>query len=168
MHNKQCPICKNNFKAVKKKQIFCSNKCRGEDRKGTKAKRTILKECILCGKSFYGFTYSKYCSRKCCSRSRCVEEKKIKKRNEDQTKRTKRIKRWLFEYKEEHRCEKCGFLDPRALVFHHKNSDEKEFNIGRGIVSKLKLEKELKKCIVLCANCHSIEHFNGKYLLTED
>jgi hypothetical protein len=56
------------------------------------------------------------------------------------------------------RCAKCGYnscLD--ALDFHHRDSSEKEFAIGK----YRKLEDaliELKKCDLLCANCHRETH----------
>jgi hypothetical protein len=56
-------------------------------------------------------------------------------------------------------CSICGENDPACLEFHHCNPAEKEQiirkMIGRGINSVL---KELKKCVVVCANCHSKIH----------
>lgn len=48
-----------------------------------------------------------------------------------------------------------------ALEFHHINPDEKEFQIDMRHFSNNSLEKlqtELDKCILLCANCHREEH----------
>jgi len=56
-------------------------------------------------------------------------------------------------------CERCGFNDIRALCFHHRDRSKKKFTIGR--ILSLKLEtilKEIEKCDIICANCHSIEH----------
>lgn len=56
-------------------------------------------------------------------------------------------------------CERCGFDDFRALEFHHTNPEEKEFTIGRILAGKMNvLLEEIKKCELLCANCHRIEH----------
>jgi hypothetical protein len=57
-------------------------------------------------------------------------------------------------------CERCGFSDPRALVFHHKNPDEKLFQISQAVnkCGKDRLKREIEKCEVICANCHLIEH----------
>ena len=59
------------------------------------------------------------------------------------------------------KCTKCGFNHPAALDFHHTNPAEKE-----NIVSKLASDgcyaaamEEVQKCIVLCANCHRIHHY---------
>jgi len=64
-------------------------------------------------------------------------------------------------------CEVCGFDGhPKALDFHHISVDEKLFGIGKFINGRQCTEgnrmivlEEIKKCRVLCANCHRIEHF---------
>ena len=58
------------------------------------------------------------------------------------------------------KCANCGWQGNQAtLQFHHKNSNEKDFIIGN-VANKNwdKIKTELKKCVLLCANCHSIEH----------
>ena len=63
-------------------------------------------------------------------------------------------------YKLTLKCDRCGFNDGRAIHFHHKNPEEKEYNISN-LYRKFipKLEKEISKCEIICANCHLIEHF---------
>lgn len=60
------------------------------------------------------------------------------------------------------KCERCGYnKNIAALDFHHINPDEKEFQIDVRHFSNCnldKLQKELDKCILLCANCHREEH----------
>lgn len=55
-------------------------------------------------------------------------------------------------------CQLCGYNKClAALHFHHINPHEKEFNIS----SKnhfWEVEKEIQKCILLCANCHTEVH----------
>ena len=58
------------------------------------------------------------------------------------------------------KCERCGwFGNQAALQFHHKDSNGKEFTIGN-VANKSwnSIKNEMQKCILLCANCHSIEH----------
>ncbi len=64
------------------------------------------------------------------------------------------------EWKQTLSCEKCGYSDYRALQFHHPNED-KEVNIASRCShwSLDRIKKEAVKCIVLCANCHQIEHY---------
>lgn len=65
----------------------------------------------------------------------------------------KRVKRFA-------RCKKCGDKRWYVLDFHHVRG--KNYNIGelasRGCTLK-KLKEELKKCDILCANCHREEHY---------
>ena len=59
------------------------------------------------------------------------------------------------------KCENCGYNKCiGALEFHHRNPAEKDFGIGsKGYTrSWEKVKKELDKCALLCANCHSEEH----------
>lgn len=59
-------------------------------------------------------------------------------------------------------CLLCGYDRCfAALDFHHRDPAEKEHNIATmllGSPAKGKLEKELKKCVVLCATCHREYH----------
>ena len=60
-------------------------------------------------------------------------------------------------------CADCGERHPAALQFHHLNSDEKTFSIGKAVnrgFSLDRIKKEMQKCAVLCANCHAIRHYN--------
>ena len=58
------------------------------------------------------------------------------------------------------KCENCGWYgNQAALQFHHKNPNEKDFIIGN-VANKSwgSIKTEMQKCILLCANCHMIEH----------
>lgn len=62
-------------------------------------------------------------------------------------------------------CEKCGENHPAVLEFHHIDPNEKEREVSllvhRGCNIQ-KIQEEIKKCKVLCANCHKKEHWNIK------
>lgn len=66
-------------------------------------------------------------------------------------------------------CSKCGYKhNIAALEFHHVNPEEKEFQIDMRKLSNTsmdKLQKEINKCILLCANCHREEHNNELFNL---
>ena len=65
----------------------------------------------------------------------------------------------LREIKAEQGCMRCGEKNPIVLQFHHRNPSEKELTSYRLITSSLeKVEAEIAKCDVLCANCHLIIH----------
>lgn len=58
------------------------------------------------------------------------------------------------------KCENCGYSKCKeALDFHHLDPSKKDFNIsGSHARSWSKIEGELKKCVLLCANCHREIH----------
>lgn len=63
----------------------------------------------------------------------------------------------LKEYCETHPCEECGESDFAVLDFDHVDKNNKKLEISnmvRSGSSFSKIEEEIKKCRVLCANCH--------------
>lgn len=57
------------------------------------------------------------------------------------------------------KCEICGYdKNIAALEFHHLNPEEKDFTISDTHHSWESTQKELDKCICLCANCHRELH----------
>ena len=86
------------------------------------------------------------------------------KRRKALTARRQELKAQWLEYKATLSCAKCGFNHFAALDFHHEDPSEKEHNVNR-LVSNgqfTKAYKEIEKCIVLCANCHRIHHYEEK------
>lgn len=60
-------------------------------------------------------------------------------------------------------CVDCGQRHPATLHFHHRNAEDKAFIISDAVnrgYSLDRIKKEIEKCIVLCANCHFIRHYN--------
>jgi|SRR3989339_2055676 len=58
------------------------------------------------------------------------------------------------------KCQKCTWRgNQAAMQFHHKDQNEKDFIIGN-VANKSwdSIKKEMQKCILLCANCHMVEH----------
>ena len=62
-------------------------------------------------------------------------------------------------------CSQCGFSHPAAMDFHHTNKDDKEGGVHEfaRMRNYKKAYEEIKKCIVLCANCHRIVHYTDHY-----
>lgn len=76
--------------------------------------------------------------------------------------RKQRMYELYQEIKANLRCSDCGEAHPATLHFHHKDPRDKEFNIAdfvRSGKSIEALEREMAKCIVLCANCHAKRHY---------
>ena len=62
------------------------------------------------------------------------------------------------------KCQDCKGTFPSPVYdFHHLDPSEKEHNLGNIMRRKnfSTIEKELSKCVLLCANCHRIRHFEG-------
>jgi len=70
-----------------------------------------------------------------------------------------RRRRWLDTYKLRRGCDICGYREhPVALHFDHLDRSQKRYAIGIMITHNLKrLFEEIRKCRVLCANCHYVE-----------
>lgn len=71
----------------------------------------------------------------------------------------KRLKERLI-YVMGEKCQICGYDKCKeALEFHHINPDEKGFSItANANIGTEKALKEIKKCILICANCHREIH----------
>jgi hypothetical protein len=59
-------------------------------------------------------------------------------------------------------CEKCGYdKNSAALQFHHSEPINKLFSLDLRSLSNRKWDvilEEVKKCQLLCSNCHAEEH----------
>lgn len=77
--------------------------------------------------------------------------------------RKEKRQEFISTYKKGKCCELCGYKEyPEILQFHHKNRKEKSFNIAneyKYFHSTELVKAEIKKCILLCPNCHSWLHF---------
>ena len=75
-------------------------------------------------------------------------------------KRRKKIRQKAIDYLGG-QCSRCGYdRCGEALEFHHIESSEKDFGISNQGYTRSwkKVEEELKKCVLLCANCHREVH----------
>jgi len=80
------------------------------------------------------------------------------------------IKRWIQRKIDAiiylgNKCDRCnleGTNDNYCIFdFHHLNPEEKDAEWSKlRLKSKAKIQQELDKCILLCSNCHRLEHHN--------
>lgn len=73
------------------------------------------------------------------------------------TKRRRAVKRTLVE-EAGGKCRICGYSRcQRALQFHHLDPATKKFHLGQGGAARsmARSRAEARKCVLLCANCHS-------------
>ena len=65
------------------------------------------------------------------------------------------LREYLWNYLLTHPCEQCGEKDPVVLEFHHMYGKDMAISEMITRITRIeKLEEELKKCMVLCSNCH--------------
>lgn len=84
-------------------------------------------------------------------------------------KRRKKVREMAVQYKGG-KCIFCGYNRcSQALDFHHINSAGKDFGISdKGYTrSWQKVEEEIDKCVLVCANCHRELHVGIKQLPKE-
>jgi len=97
--------------------------------------------------------------------SYCLNHKTAALARQRRRKRDARL--YLQARKRAEKCSRCGESDVRCLDFHHRPRHVKVAGLARlatdGAAIKT-IERELKKCVVLCKNCHAKEHF--KHLMT--
>lgn len=68
---------------------------------------------------------------------------------------------WFRAYKAALSCIECGENHPAVLDFHHKNpkkTDKKVNELVSDGHTKHRIQAEIDKCEVLCANCHRKHH----------
>lgn len=98
--------------------------------------------------------YCKECQRK-------NNKKHYKNNKEKYIENSIKNKIWYYNLKIGLKCNRCGFDNPVALDFHHKEPLKKEFEINYNSLlgkNKEQIKMELNKCEILCSNCHRIEH----------
>jgi hypothetical protein len=130
-----------------------------------------MKKCCLCKQKKEVSEFNKKSSSKDGIQNKCREcskssGKKHYKDNHDyyikkNKKNRQRIKGWIFDYKKNSKCKCCGEKEPVCLDFHHTDSNNKDFEIAiavRSLLSIEKIEEEIKKCVVVCSNCHRKIH----------
>ncbi len=62
-------------------------------------------------------------------------------------------------YKESHSCEMCGEARAVCLDFHHRDPAKKRFALSDAETYSIKsIDAEIRKCIIVCANCHRVLH----------
>lgn len=66
---------------------------------------------------------------------------------------------FMRRYKRMCGCKICGEREPVALDLHHRNPAEKDFSPSATVSCSIHVMKaEIRKCVVLCANCHRKVH----------
>ena len=72
------------------------------------------------------------------------------------------IRDYIKDYKKDKCCNECGFKEhTEILEFHHERNKEIDLSkAAKWNMSKKRINKEIKKCILLCPNCHRWLHLS--------
>jgi 5-methylcytosine-specific restriction endonuclease McrA len=114
---------------------------------------------IGCSKSTVSYHCNGDVKEKTLERGRKVSNET---KNNYRRKRVAYYREFVCRYKRLCGCVKCGNKDPRVLDFDHINGKDKIDVISRMAGQTVRMEnlkKEIRKCQVLCANCHRIKTF---------
>ena len=81
---------------------------------------------------------------------------------------TQKKKEYLIELKGG-KCARCGIefdgTNSAIFDFHHSNPEEKEIQLNKAGLKRYGMERilrELKKCDLVCSNCHRLIHFKNE------
>ena len=104
-----------------------------------------------------------YCARCMASMNNAAYQKKKLERRANRAATRKRATQWLLDTKAKLGCLICEEHDIACLDFHHVDKVTKDFNIVVAYrdkkVTKYGAFRELRGCVVLCANCHRKHHW---------
>lgn len=170
MRTAKCKYCNKKFIQKRKGHNYCSKECQFSNWKSINYKyyRHLISKhyfkikllnpiiCRYCGKKL------KEIERKCGKQYHNSCQKL--QRNKTQNNFSIKVHKLFIKYKEQIGCSKCGYKKCGAcLDFHHILPDKKLRRItAKHWYSKSKTIKiELKKCILLCKNCHYELHYKG-------
>lgn len=81
------------------------------------------------------------------------------------TGRKEQIRQWFRSRKEHLKCAVCSENHPACLHFHHNDPNAKEIHLSKAVAcgcAIARIEREMAKCTVLCANCHLKLHWDDE------
>lgn len=73
---------------------------------------------------------------------------------------------FIAKYKSDKAC-KCGETHPACLQFHHRDPTQKDIAIADAVRKRwslARIQKEINKCDIICANCHLKLHYNKDWV----
>lgn len=111
------------------------------------------KICIICLSSYTPTTGKQYACNNCAKiywRMKHAEQARS---------RGRKRKQMAIEYLGS-KCQKClNSFHPSQYEFHHIDPSIKDYDSSQALQQSWeKFKKELDKCMLLCANCHRLEH----------
>lgn len=151
-----CVVCGQPFEAIRSTKKYCSKECMNAMRRQKWAARPTNKKepqqmqekiCLICGNTFRPKDKSAN-QRSCCYQ--CMPDGVQLTRGG-----------FLAKIKQAYggTCQRCGYHTCiQALEFHHLDPAKKDFTISNDHFRLSEAVQEVKKCILLCSNCHKELH----------
>jgi hypothetical protein len=152
IYERVCPVCEREFEAKSPSKKYCSTKCRNQHDYATHPERHKTKS------AEYRKTHPERC-RAYAVKQRTNNKEALARGFRE---RHKERREWILGIKASLKCSRCGEARPACLDFHHLDGSMKEHNISTMIGKhhpKERILNEIAKCVVLCRNCHAVEHF---------
>ena len=137
-------VCKNCGKDISDthfNRVFCSNQCKEKDRYKRFGQRTTT------------------ATRKIYYAGRISKPGYKEKIHAQEQARYYKTQEFIREYKVSVGCKDCGYNEHHAALEFDHISDNKEINVCNA-KSIARAKKEIKKCEVVCSNCHKIRTYN--------
>lgn len=79
------------------------------------------------------------------------------------TEKKRVLRGWVGLIKQLFGCRDCGINNPVLLDFHHVGVKRVKVS---GLISnnrsRSRILEEIGQCVVLCSNCHRLEHFSSR------
>ena len=139
-----CKRCSNDITGTHHNRKYCSNVCYEKERYKRTGSRTTPEQ----RKKYY--------------QKRLEQEGYSEKLQEQGRKRAKKVRDFMNRYKIMKRCRDCGYKQHHvALDFDHVIG-EKIINVCNAKSIK-QAKKEIRKCEVVCSNCHRIRTYKRLY-----
>lgn len=117
---------------------------------------------IGCSKSTVSYHCNSDVKEKTLERTKKVSNET---KNNYRRKKVAYYREFIWRYKRICGCAKCGNKDPRVLDYDHideKNKIDIVSRMAGQTISMKILKNEIRKCQILCANCHRIKTFETR------
>ena len=119
-------------------------KLSSEFRKDKSQRDGFRSECKQCSRIYHRTAYTVKYGEKARERSRLKHAENGKR---------------VTDFKASCGCKLCSEKEPACLEFHHLDPSEKDFVVSTSANRSWdKIQAEMHKCVVLCANCHRKVH----------
>lgn len=143
-NNMICGFCEKEIVISHRNKRYCSTRCINKARYKRQGMRSTKEQ------------RSKWYKNRCSKKG---YTEKLRKQSKE---RNQKVKKFLADYKIKLGCKDCGYKKHHsALDFDHVK-DNKVFNVcfAKSITQAI---KEIKKCEVVCSNCHRVRTYNRIY-----